>query len=127
MKILIVDDSSKIREDFKKLLEDFAELTIIEAEDGKIALEVLKKNKDTNLIISDIEMPVMDGFEFIEKVKSSEETNKIPVIFYTTQMSASYTKKARQLGVKMHLPKPFPDGSRMIQAIEKVLKTKLEK
>ena len=46
MKILIVDDSTQIREDFKKLLEDFVELTIIEAEEGLIGLEVLKENRD---------------------------------------------------------------------------------
>jgi len=126
LKILIVDDSTQIREDFKKLLEDFAELTIIEAEDGLIGLEVLKENMDTNLIISDIEMPIMDGFGFVEKVKSDEEVNNIPIIFYTTQMGPSYTQRARKLGVKMHLPKPFTDGQKMINILEKVLRAKLK-
>ena len=126
MKILIVDDSPPIRRDFVDLLKGFVELTIIEAENGLLGLEALEENKDTSLIISDIEMPVMDGFGFIEKVKSNEETDKIPVVFYTTQMSPSHTQKARQLGVKMHLPKPFTDGKKMIQMIEKILRTKLK-
>ena len=115
MKILIVDDSPPIRRDFIDLLKDFVGLTIIE------------ENKDTSLIISDIEMPVMDGFGFIEKVKSNEETDNIPVVFYTTKMSPDHTKRARKLGVTMYLPKPFTDGERMIHIIEKVLRTKLKK
>ena len=127
MKILIVDDSPPIRKDFVDLLKDFVELTVIEAENGLLGLEVLKENKDTSLIISDIEMPVMDGFGFIEKVKSNEETDNIPVVFYTTKMSPDHTKRARQLGVTMYLPKPFTDGEKMIKIIEKVLRTKLKK
>ena len=96
-----------------------------EAENGKVAIERMGM-QIPELILLDLLMPVMDGFGFIEKVKSNEETDKIPVVFYTTQMSPSHTQKARQLGVKMHLPKPFTDGKRMINIIEKILRTKLK-
>jgi len=127
LKILIVDDSPAIRREFIALLEEYRELTLIEADNGQNGLKALKENPDTSLIISDVQMPVMDGFEFVEKVKSNDETKEIPILFYTTQMSPKLTKKARDLGVSMYLPKPFSDKQRMISIIEKVLSIEFSK
>ena len=107
MKILIVDDSPAIRRDFILLLKEYKELTLIEADNGQNGLKVLKENPDTSLIISDVQMPIMDGFEFVEKVKSNDETTNIPIVFYTTQMSPKLTKKARDLGVVCTSPNPL--------------------
>ncbi|MEE2742643.1 MAG: response regulator [Bdellovibrionota bacterium] len=127
MKILIVDDSPAIRRDFIALLKEYQELTLIEADNGQNGLKVLKENPDTSLIISDVQMPIMDGFEFVEKVKSNDETTNIPIVFYTTQMSPELTQKARDLGVSMYLPKPFSDKQTMINIIERVLSIELSK
>ena len=127
MKILIVDDSPAIRRDFVALLEGYRELTLIEADNGQNGLKALKENPDTSLIISDVQMPIMDGLEFVEKVKSNDETKEIPVVFYTTQMSPKLTRKARDIGVSMYLPKPFSDKQTMISIIERVLSIELNK
>jgi len=82
MNILIVDDNDEARKLLAELLTQSG-FNIVEAENGKKALEILKDRKDFDLIISDVLMPVMDGFKFCHEVKTNPELNFIPFIFYT--------------------------------------------
>ncbi|MFN3135805.1 MAG: response regulator, partial [Candidatus Kryptonium sp.] len=97
MNILVVDDNTEAR----KLLADLltqSGFNVIEAENGKTALEILRTRKDFALIISDILMPVMDGFKFCHEVKSDPELNSIPFVFFT----GSYiSNEDRVFGIKL--------------------------
>ena len=105
MNILIVDDQFTNRYLLEKLLTGYGYF-VISAEDGVEALEKLKTNS-IELIISDILLPKMDGFQLCRKIKSETETRHIPFIFYT----AAYTDKkdrdlAESLGADRYIIKP---------------------
>lgn len=108
--VLVVDDSSTMRKIIIRHLlmfeEEFAE--IIEAENGQVAQEVVEKKKlDLDLIITDIHMPVCDGFEFLEKLKASE--NSIPVVVITAMGETETVERCKALGTSGFLRKPFTE------------------
>jgi len=82
MNILVVDDNTEARKLLAELLTQ-AGFSVTEAENGKQALEILKNRKNFSLIISDVLMPVMDGFKLCHEVKSDPEISSIPFVFYT--------------------------------------------
>jgi two-component system chemotaxis response regulator CheY len=112
--ILIVDDSSSMRKVIRKILQisGFDVGEIFEASNGKEALEVLDSNW-VDLILSDIHMPVMDGYKFLEELKKKEDFNHIPVVLITTEGDESKLQKAMSLGAHGYIRKPFePDQIR---------------
>ena len=119
MEILIVDDSSTIRLKFKSFLNVHG-FIVHEAESGVEGLDLLEKNKDIKLIISDLNMPEMDGMTFIEIVASNEKTKDLPILVYTTELSQLVKKQAKSLGVKAWIPKPF-NQNKILEVIEKIL------
>lgn len=102
--ILLVDDHPEIRYHIRQLLED--EYHLIEAAHGLEALEILKRN-DVDLIISDLMMPWMDGFELIEAINSNEELNKIPILVVSARISERDHEKVLDKGINDYLQKPF--------------------
>lgn len=107
-RILIVDDSSMIRLVVSKAARK-AGYDVVEASNGKEGLEQLSKNESISLILSDINMPVMDGMEMISKIKDDENTKFIPIVMLTTEDSKELKQKGRDLGVKAWMVKPFND------------------
>jgi two-component system, chemotaxis family, chemotaxis protein CheY len=106
--VLIVDDSAAIRKILKRML-DQAGLTlgkVVEAGDGIEALEKLKE-QTVNLILSDINMPNMDGIQFLTEVKSRADSKHIPVIMITTEGGEAKVMEAVQLGASGYVRKPF--------------------
>lgn len=106
--ILIVDDSAAIRKILQRVLGQ-AEIpvgTVFEAGDGAAALEILKKQK-VGLVLSDINMPNMDGLELLAHIKANEEWRKLPVIMITTEGAAAKVKEAVELGATGYVRKPF--------------------
>ena len=105
-KILVVDDSKINRRILHKLLSDSYD--VIEAEDGKIALEKLYENKENiSAVLLDIIMPVMDGYEFLDHVKSNKEISKIPIIVTTQQEGEESEIKALSHGASDFITKPY--------------------
>lgn len=97
MNILVVDDNTEARKLLAELLTQSG-FNVVEAENGKSALEILSVRKDFALIISDILMPVMDGFKFCHEVKSNPELSSIPFVFLT----GSYiSDEDRIFGIKL--------------------------
>ena len=114
--VLIVDDSNSMRAVIKKivLISGFKMDQCIEAGDGKEALEALAENW-VDVIISDINMPEMNGFELLKKLKEDNLLKNIPVIFITTESSEKRMQDAFNLGVKGFIRKPFlPEEVRKI-------------
>jgi len=128
-KILIADDDSLVREAVVKILEMFGH-SVLAVESGRAALEAL--TEDFDVIILDINMPDMDGFETIAKI--NERNLDIPVLFFTGAGSMEYAVKAINLGAYDFLSKPIEDldlfDVKIRRAIEKrmyVLKDKAYK
>ncbi len=109
--VLIVDDSAAIRKILHRVLVQ-AELPlgkVWEAQDGQQALDTLGTNP-VGLILSDINMPNMDGIEMLSKLKSSAEFRSVPVIMMTTDGSQDKVLRALELGASGYVRKPFtPD------------------
>lgn len=102
--IMVVDDHPEIRYHLRQILED--DYHLIEAAHGIEALELLKTN-DVDVIISDLMMPWMDGFEFIESLKSDEELKKIPILVVSARITDFDQEKVLSKGVNDYLQKPF--------------------
>ena len=118
-KILIVDDSPSMR----RLLGAFLEQSGYEvksAEDGIDALSVVNDDDGFNLIITDINMPNMDGLTLVSELRGIEKTRLTPILVLTTEMDAAKKKTAKESGATGWLNKPF-DEARMLTTIQKIL------
>lgn len=103
VKILVVDDESRIR----KLLKDFFSkkgYSVIEAEDGKKALDIFEEDRKIDLIILDVMMPNMDGWSTLRKIRN---TSNIPVIMLTARSEEHDELFGFELGVDEYISKPF--------------------
>ncbi len=106
--VLIVDDSAAIRKILQRVLvqADVPLGTVYEAGDGREALEKLKIGK-VGLMLSDINMPNMDGLELLARVRELEEWSKLPIIMITTEGCQNKVLQALQLGANGYVRKPF--------------------
>lgn len=106
--ILIVDDSRTMRQVIKKALglSGFKVGECLEAGNGKEALEVLSRTW-VDLILSDIHMPVMDGFGLLQALKEDENWHDLPVVMITTEANEERLQQAVALGAKGYIRKPF--------------------
>jgi two-component system chemotaxis response regulator CheY len=108
MNVLIVDDSAAIRKILKRVLQQ-AEIPtgqVYEASDGVEAIQRLKEGQ-VQLILSDINMPNMDGLQFLSHVKNTPEWKHVPVVMVTTEGSQSKVLEAVALGAVGYVRKPF--------------------
>lgn len=106
--VMIVDDSAAIRKILQRVLSQ-AEIpisSVVEAGDGQEALEALKAKK-VGLILSDINMPNMDGLQLLSKLKENPETAQVPVIMVTTEGGSTKVMEAVNLGAAGYVRKPF--------------------
>jgi two-component system chemotaxis response regulator CheY len=117
-KILTVDDSATVRKLIQFALQS-KEFQTIPAEDGLAALEVLKHER-ADAIVLDINMPRMNGLEFLQKIKSHEEYAAIPVVILTTEGQDEDREKAIALGASRYIIKPFTP-SQLVTLLEEVL------
>jgi len=107
MKILSVDDSKATRQFIKRAV-DVLGFEFLEAADGKEGLELLNQEEgNIDLILLDWKMPVMDGMEMLEILKSSNLYKDIPVTFVSTELERQKVSDAVNKGAKNYLIKPF--------------------
>jgi len=106
--ILVVDDSAAIRKILQRVQRQtgMAIGNIMEAGDGEEALATLKTHK-VDLVLTDINMPKMDGLQFLGKVKSTAEWEAIPVVMITTEGGETKVAEAVRLGAAGYVRKPF--------------------
>ncbi|MCB1972917.1 MAG: response regulator [Geminicoccaceae bacterium] len=117
-KILTVDDSRTMREMLRHTLAD-AGFEVVTAEDGADGIRKLRESQP-DVVITDINMPVMDGFEFIENVRSSEEYNRVPILVLTTESAPEKKKRAQDAGATGWIVKPF-DPEKLTRAVNRVM------
>ncbi|MCG8472027.1 MAG: ABC transporter substrate-binding protein [Desulfobacterales bacterium] len=118
MNILAIDDSGTMRVMFRQYLNKAGFPNITLATDGIDALEKLEKEGPFQLIISDWNMPKMDGLEFLKEVRKHAAFKEIPFIMATAQGDKTQQEVAREAGSNGHVPKPF-DEIELKNAIEK--------
>lgn len=118
MTIMNVDDSVTMRKIVTLALKAKG-YSVIEADNGKIALSLLLEHS-IDAIILDINMPIMNGIEFLQEFKNNPNSKKIPVIVLTTQGEDSLKMSALELGAKDFLVKPFQKDD-LVMRLERLL------
>jgi two-component system chemotaxis response regulator CheY len=106
MKAIIVDDSRATRAIVKRALTGFG-FEIVEAGDGKAALEELEKSGAFDLAVVDWNMPVMNGYDLICELRKRPEMASMQILMLTTETEVSQVEKARDAGANEYLTKPF--------------------
>jgi two-component system chemotaxis response regulator CheY len=106
--VLVVDDSAAIRKILTRVLRQtgMAIQTIHEAGDGREALAVMAQHR-IDLVLSDINMPKMDGLQLLASLKASPQWQKIPVVMITTEGGETKVAEAVRLGAAGYVRKPF--------------------
>jgi len=117
--IMTADDSASIRQMVSFTLKD-AGYEVVEAVDGKDALNKLNGSK-VNMLITDLNMPNMDGIELIKQVRAKSEFKFIPIIMLTTESQAEKKQRGKAAGATGWIVKPFK-SEQLIAVIKKVLR-----
>ena len=118
-KILIVDDSASLRHVVTIALEG-AGYEVVSAADGQEALAKLGDSKKINLVICDVNMPVMDGITFVKEVKKLPQYRFIPIIMLTTESRESRKSEGQMAGAKAWVVKPFRP-EQILHAVAKLI------
>lgn len=120
-KILVVDDESRMR----KLVKDFlikSDFEVLEAGDGEEALRVFEKNKDIRLILLDVMMPKMDGWDVCREIRKS---SKVPIVMLTARSDEMDELLGFKLGVDEYISKPFSPKI-LVARVEAILRRSAE-
>lgn len=121
IKIIIVDDDARNRFALSSYLEGRGmEIHLLES--GFQVIDFLKENK-ADIILMDMMMPEMDGFETIQQIKDNKETRDIPIIAVTAQAMKGDREKCLQAGASDYVSKPI-NMKQLVESIEKLLKMK---
>lgn len=105
-KIIVVDDSSVVRSEITLVLSS-AGYRVVEAANGAEGLRRLKENADAALVLSDINMPEMNGIEMLTQIKAGGNNASLPVVMLTTEGNVELIKQAKRVGAKAWIVKPF--------------------
>jgi two-component system chemotaxis response regulator CheY len=120
-KILIVDDSEMLRVEIKELLENMGH-EVIEGKDGSDGYRQAEANQPLDLIVSDYNMPGLDGLSMLKKIRSVSGLEKTPVAMLTTESSSELRTMGKSLGVVVWCIKPIDN-----EQFEKTISIVLEK
>jgi two-component system, chemotaxis family, sensor histidine kinase and response regulator PixL len=120
--IMIVDDSTALRRTMALTLEKEG-YRVVQKKDGKEALNGFKQHPEINLIICDVEMPVMNGFEFLGMRRRDSALAQVPTFMLTSRSGAKHRNLAQQLGADGYFTKPYVEQD-FIQAVKKILEGK---
>ena len=119
LKFLIVDDFSTMRRIVRGLLKEMGCNNADEAEDGAVALNMLKANK-YDFVVSDINMPNMNGFDLLKAVKADDTLRHIPVLMVTAEARKEDIVLAAQSGAAGYIVKPFTKAT-LEEKVQKIM------
>ena len=125
LKFLIVDDFSTMRRIVRSLLKEMGCNNADEAEDGQVALQMLKAQK-YDFVVSDINMPIMNGFDLLKAVKADEQLRHLPVLMVTAEARKEDILMAAQSGAAGYIVKPFTKTTleeKVLKILQKVAAT----
>lgn len=120
--ILIVDDSMALRQTLALTLQK-ANYRVLQARDGREALEQLQKNSQIQMVICDVEMPNMNGFEFLSHRRQDSAINQIPVAMLTSRSNDKHRRLATHLGATAYFTKPYIEQE-FLSAIAQIMQTR---
>jgi two-component system chemotaxis response regulator CheY len=106
-KVLVVEDSELLHNMYRIILKRYDDCKLVKALNGREALDLLATDSQFDLILLDINMPVMNGIEFLAAIKKQEAFARIPVIIISTEGKEADTKRGMELGASAYLVKPF--------------------
>ena len=106
--VLLVDDSRAVRLVGRRMMGTFG-LEVLEAEDGKQALEVVRANPELDVILLDWNMPIMDGMEFLTALRAEDRQKQPIVVMCTTENDMPRIVQAMQAGANEYIMKPFTE------------------
>jgi len=118
-RFLIVDDFSTMRRIVRNLLKEIGYSNAEEAEDGAVALNMLKSSK-FDFVVSDINMPNMNGFELLKSIKSDDSLKAVPVLMVTAEAKKEDIVAAAQGGAAGYIVKPFTKAT-LEEKVQKIL------
>lgn len=107
MKLLVVDDSSTMRRIIKNTLQRLGHKDILEGGDGVEGWNALNSNPDIDMLITDWNMPEMNGLELVKKVRADSRFTDLPIIMVTTEGGKAEVITALKAGVNNYIVKPF--------------------
>jgi two-component system chemotaxis response regulator CheY len=119
LKFLIVDDFSTMRRIVRGLLKEIGYHNAEEAEDGSAALHVLRNGR-IDFVVSDINMPVMNGFELLTAIKKDDALKHIPVLMVTAEARKEDIVRAAQEGAAGYIVKPFTKAT-LEEKVQKIM------
>jgi CheY-like chemotaxis protein len=119
MKVLVVEDDRSIQMVLELVLTRMAKCEVVTASEGNQGLAAIKQHKP-DVILLDLMLPGMDGFEICKRSKEDPETKHIPIIFLTAQPQPAAIAKAMSLGAAAYLIKPF-DPAKIVSQINEAL------
>ena len=119
MKFLIVDDFSTMRRIVRGLLKEIGYQNAEEAEDGSVALRMLQGAK-FDFVVSDINMPVMNGFELLSAIKADDSLNHLPVLMVTAEARKEDIVRAAKDGAAGYIVKPFTKAT-LEEKVQKIM------
>ena len=118
MHVLVVDDFATMRRIITNILKQLGYDTILEAEDGAKALQIMETEK-VDFVITDWNMPHMSGLDLLMAIRASEDKKHIPVLMVTAEAMQENIVKAAQAGVNNYIIKPF-DAKTLSEKINKI-------
>ncbi|MBV8627789.1 MAG: response regulator [Paraburkholderia sp.] len=117
-KVLVVDDSSTVRDEVAGFLKSHG-LDVATAIDGKDGLAKVKADSSLRLIVTDVNMPNMDGLTMVEKIRNELGNAAVNIVMLTTESSPAMKERGKSAGVKGWIVKPFK-GEAVIEAFKKL-------
>ena len=117
MKFLTIDDAKVIRIILENVIKNYVKgCEVLHAENGAIGLQILHDNPDVKIVFVDWNMPVLDGFEFVKKIRQNPIYNDVKIIMATTESQKDKVSEAAKAGINGYIVKPFNQ-----EIIDKVL------
>jgi two-component system chemotaxis response regulator CheY len=117
-KVIVIDDSLTVRQEVGATLRE-AGFDVLEASDGDVGIELVDRTPDVSVVICDVNMPRMNGLDFLDAIKKDGKNQHLPVLILTTEGQPQLIERAKKSGAKGWVVKPFKPEL-LVAAVKKV-------